>query len=100
MFRWYQNAKKCYIYLSEVLMAKTKASDYWESAFQGSKCFTHGWTLQELLAPSVVEFFPREGKRLGNKRVLERQIHDITGIANSALRGAPLVQFGVDERFS
>jgi hypothetical protein len=59
-----------------------------------------GWTLQELLAPRSVEFFSREGNRLGDKTSLERQIHEITGIADSALRGAALSQFGVDERFS
>ncbi|KAF2186892.1 kinesin light chain [Zopfia rhizophila CBS 207.26] len=65
----------------------------------GSRWFTRGWTLQELLAPASVEFFSREGQRLGDKRSLERQIHEITGIAISALQGTPLSQFGVDERF-
>jgi hypothetical protein len=59
-----------------------------------------GWTLQELLAPSSVKFFSREGKLLGDKKTLERQVHEITGIAVSALQGAPLSQFSVDERFS
>ena len=105
MFRWYQNAVKCYVYLSDVSTAKRKASDRvseftWESAFRANRWFTRGWTLQELLGPSSVEFFSREGKRLGDKRTLERQIHEITGIAVPALQGTPLSQFGVDERFS
>ena len=57
-------------------------------------------TLQELLTPRSVEFFSREGHRLGDKRTLERQVHEITGIAVSALQGTPLSQFGVDERLS
>jgi hypothetical protein len=48
----------------------------------------------------LVEFFSREGKRLGDKRSLERQIHEITGIAVPALQGTSLSQFGVDERLS
>jgi hypothetical protein len=56
-----------------------------------------GWTLQELLALSPVDFFSQRGKRLGDKRTLERQVHEITGIAVSALQGTPLSQFGVDE---
>jgi hypothetical protein len=105
MFRWYQKATKCYVYLSDVSITKRKASDQfsettWEPAFRVSRWFTRGWTLQELLAPSSVEFFSRERKRLGDKRTLERQIHEITGIAFPAIRGAPLSQFGVDERFS
>ncbi len=103
MFRWYRNAAKCYVYLSDVWARKQKASDQfseyaWESAFRGSRWFTRGWTLQELLAPDLVEFFSREGKRLGDKRAFERQIHEITGIPITALRGTPLCQFDVDDR--
>src|SRR5947209_7172993 len=72
----------------------------WELDFRKSRWFTRGWTLKELLAPGSVEFFSREGKQLGDKRTLERQIHEITGIAIPALRGTPLSQFGIDERLS
>jgi hypothetical protein len=105
MFRWYQNAAKCYVYLLDVSTKKRKASDRfsehtWGPAFQSSKWFTRGWTLQELLAPAPgsVEFFSREGERLGNKKTLEQQIHQITKIPITALRGTPLSQFDVEER--
>jgi len=107
MFRWYQNATKCYVYLSDVSTRKRKASDRffvypWESAFRSSRWFTRGWTLQELLAPGPgsVEFFSQEGDRLEDKRALEQQIHEITGIPITALRGTPLSQFDVDDRLS
>ncbi|KAI9777861.1 MAG: hypothetical protein M1839_008538 [Geoglossum umbratile] len=105
MFRWYQNAAKCYIYLSDVSTAKRKASDHfseftWEPAFRESRWFTRGWTLQELLAPVSVDFFSRESEHLGDKRTLERQIHEITRIAILALRGTPLCEFGVEVRLS
>jgi hypothetical protein len=105
MFRWYRDAAKCYVYLSDVSITKRKTntpfSEFtWESAFRASRWFTRGWTLQELLAPAIVEFFSKEGKRLGDKRTLERQVHQITGIAISVLQGAPLSQFTVDERLS
>ena len=107
MFRWYQNAVKCYVYLSDMSTKKQKASDSftehtWEPAFPSSKWFTRGWTLQELLAPGPgsVEFFSQERDRLGDKRSLERQIHEITGITVSALRGAPLSQFDIEDRLS
>ncbi|KIN07133.1 hypothetical protein OIDMADRAFT_174150 [Oidiodendron maius Zn] len=102
MFRWYRDATKCYVYLLDVSSAKRKRSTShsktWESAFRASRWFTRGWTLQELLAPSSVEFFSQEGKRLGDKKTLEQLIHQITGIAISAIHGAPLSQFGVEER--
>jgi Heterokaryon incompatibility protein (HET) len=103
MFTWYQNAVKCYVYLADISTTKQKASDNectWEPAFRVSRWFTRGWTLQELLAPASVGFFSREGKRLGDKRTLERQIHDITRIPVPALQGTPLSEFNVEERMS
>ena len=102
MFRWYQNAARCYVYLSDVSTSKQSRSSelLWESAFGQSRWFTRGWTLQELLAPLSVEFFSRDGKRLGDKKSLEVQIHHITGIAVQALRGTSLSEFSIDERKS
>jgi hypothetical protein len=105
MFRWYRDAARCYVYLSDVSISdcdqNSQLSQYsWESAFRASRWFTRGWTLQELLAPTSVEFFSREGKRLGDKKLLERQVHEITGITVEALQGSPLSRFSVAERFS
>ena len=94
MFRWYHDAARCYVYLSHLSITAQSESD-----FRASRWFTRGWTLQELLAPTSVEFFTQEGQRIGDKRSLEQQIHEITGIAIPALRGVPLSQFEVDERF-
>jgi hypothetical protein len=105
MFRWYQNAIRCYVYLSDISSPATGTNDeltsqLWESDFRKSKWFTRGWTLQELLAPSSVEFFSQDGKRLGDKGSLKQQIHEITGIDHSALQGTPLAHFSVDQRLS
>ena len=103
MFRWYQNATKCYVYLSDVSARKRKLDDMltqftWEPAFRSSRWFTRGWTLQELLAPSIVEFFSQEWERLGDKISLKSLVNKVTGIPYRALDGAPLSQFSVDER--
>jgi hypothetical protein len=65
MFRWYQNAARCYVFLSDVSIGKRKSDsehlEYpWMAAFRASRWFTRGWTLQELLAPESVEFFSKE----------------------------------------
>ncbi|RYP37008.1 hypothetical protein DL768_010903 [Monosporascus sp. mg162] len=103
MFRWYQNAARCYVYLSGISASSYENSQQsmlaWESAFRAHRWFTRGWTLQELLAPASVEFFTQDGRRLGDKRCLEQQIHEITGIAVPALRESNLSQFDVGERF-
>jgi hypothetical protein len=101
MFRWYREAAKCYAYLSDVLVghdSNNQTKQTWEPAFRKSRWFTRGWTLQELLAPKSVEFFSREGVRLGDRNTLEREIHETTGIPIAALRGAPFSDFSIDER--
>jgi tetratricopeptide (TPR) repeat protein len=101
MFRWYQNATKCYVFMSDVSASTAKDAlqrSVWEASFRASKWFTRGWTLQELIAPVSAEFFSSEGWRLGNKRSLEQLIHEITSIPVMALRNRPLAEFTVSER--
>ena len=97
MFRWYREAARCYVYLSDVKVGELQNND-WQKDFINSKWFTRGWTLQELLTPKSVEFFSSDGIRLGDKSLLEGEIHRITGIAIDALRGRSLSDFSVSER--
>jgi len=101
MFCWYQNAARCYVYLSDVSVNTHDGQAChieWESAFRNSRWFTRGWTLQELLAPKVVEFYSRDQVRLGDKKLFEHQIYEITGIPIEALRGRHLGSFSIEER--
>jgi hypothetical protein len=105
MFHWYQRASKCYVYLSDVVVPEEIADAEafritWAEAFRRSRWFTRGWTLQELLAPPCVEFYSKNGKRLGSRISLEQEIHEITKIATEALRGQSLAAFSVEERMS
>ena len=95
IFRRYHSTIRRFFLLSDV-----SSPQAYESKLQKSRWFTRGWTLQELLAPSCVEFFSREHKRLGDRRSLTQQIHEITGIPERALKGVPLSQFSDKERFS
>ncbi|KAF7533415.1 hypothetical protein G7054_g7110 [Neopestalotiopsis clavispora] len=107
MFKWYQNASKCYVYLSDVFCYGASANalgepggNAWERDFPKSRWFTRGWTLQELVAPPCVEFFSAECHLLGDKQSLIQPVHEATGIAISALRGRPLCDFIERERIS
>ena len=105
MFRWYRNASVCYVHLSDVCLTSPDTSDGPKThavrpALRKSKWFTRGWTLQELLAPRFVEFFSMEGRRLGDRSTLEQDIHEVTVIPKSALRGKPLHEFSVQSRLS
>lgn len=102
MYRWYQNAARCYVFLPDVSKPNDGVDDQrrWEESFRNSRWFTRGWTLQELIAPRLVDFFSLEGARLGSKLSLESQIYEITGIAKKALRGDALSKFSIKERKS
>jgi hypothetical protein len=106
MFRWYREAAKCYVYLTEVAKPALDAEDTsdklaWELSFKKSRWFTRGWTLQELIAPTEVEFFSENGELLGTKQSLERHIIEVTRIHVDVLRdNSRLRDFSIHERMS
>jgi hypothetical protein len=72
MFRWYRKAARCHVYLPDVTVSHVGIEDdasppAWDTEFRQSKWFTRGWTLQELLAPSMVQFFSRDWHKLGDR---------------------------------
>ena len=60
MFKWYQNAQVCIVYLAETESLEDMKSDKW---------FTRGWTLQELLAPEQMKFYAKHWEFLGAKNL-------------------------------
>ena len=102
MFRWYRDATRCYVYLSDVSKRCNAEEPFsrstWISEFRHSRWFTRAWTLQELIAPKSVEFFSQEGVLLGDKGSLESSLHEITGVSVEVLRGKPLIELTVQER--
>lgn len=57
IYQWYQNTDLCYAYLANVPSGSG-------TAFQESRWFSRGWTLQELIAPKHVIFPERAGLTL------------------------------------
>jgi hypothetical protein len=102
MYRWYRNAAKCYVFLADVTITSegTTKSRIWEPAFRDSRWFTRGWTLQELLAPEIVQFFSKEGTEIGDKESLGSVIQAITNIPAQALDSQSVFQFSISERMA
>jgi hypothetical protein len=100
MFRWYCSSAKCFVYLTDVSTAIGHDLAQWLSDFKRSRWFTRGWTLQELIAPSSVEFFSCEGQLLGDKSSLVHTLQEVTGIADNVLYGCSLTALTVEERLS
>ena len=93
MFRWYHIIVRRFLVLFNV-----SSSQAYKSKVEKSEWFTRGWTLQELLAPSSVEFFSREWEKLGDKRSLIQQVQEVIGIPRLALQGASLSEFSINKR--
>lgn len=90
MYLWYQQSEECYAFLSDV---GPEAVEDWtdpQSSLYGSRWFTRGWTLQELVAPSVVLFYASDWTFLGRKDKPEsftRVISEVTGVGCEVLDG-------------
>ena len=83
MYRWYSTAQVCYAYLSDVPFNQDRQSQ--GSSFAGSRWFTRGWTLQELLGPQSVIFYDQAWVEIGTKNSLQEAISEITGIPRQVL---------------
>ncbi|KAH8719198.1 hypothetical protein GQ44DRAFT_742073 [Phaeosphaeriaceae sp. PMI808] len=81
MYRWYQGSGMCYAYLADTISPE----------FSKSKWFTRGWTLQELIAPSMVIFLDQEWQEI---------VSEITGIPDTILQGADLESPSIAQRMS
>ena len=82
MYKWYQKAEICCVYLVDVSWEIGSIDGYQASmeGFRQSSWFTRGWTLQELLAPRIVWFFDHDWRYIGSKDDLAHEISEITGI--------------------
>ena len=88
MYWWYENAEVCYAYLHDLHDPQfPPASDNERHHdFNGwPEWFSRGWTLQELIAPSNIQFFNKNWQRIGDKKMLAPTLAGITGIPERIL---------------
>ncbi|KAM0436846.1 hypothetical protein ACHAPT_002559 [Fusarium lateritium] len=99
MFRWYQEADMCIAYLWDIQYTGPRPANY--VILEDSDWFTRGWTLQELLAPRVVEFYSGKWEPLGSKNEICLDLERITKISAAYLNGEKRVtEASVAERMS
>ena len=64
MYEWYSNASECIIYMKDVYLDEEHRAI---QQFQSSTWFRRGWTLQEMLAPTVLIFCKAQWKVIGHQ---------------------------------
>ncbi|KAK1832018.1 heterokaryon incompatibility protein-domain-containing protein [Podospora conica] len=82
MFRWYEEASVCYVYLSDL---STTQDDLSKDSLAACRWFQRGWTLQELVAPAEVHFYDCAWNQVGTKTTLLDWVADITSIPQEVL---------------
>ena len=92
MYRWYQKAGICHVYLSDYQPDRNELED--------CRWFKRGWTLQELIAPSHIRFYDKEWHFVGTKTQLRSRLCAITGIDEKVLAGASPDTCSIAERMS
>ncbi|KAI0779414.1 heterokaryon incompatibility protein-domain-containing protein [Fomes fomentarius] len=83
MFEWYLRSEVCYALLEDV--PSNCDLDAPQSEFRNARWHTRGWTLQELIAPSIVIFLSSDWTFLGTKAELADLLQEITGIFSRIL---------------
>ena len=89
MYRWYEGAGTCYAYLHDVLDSSlpTERDDQKYPMSNGWPVwFSRGWTLQEMIAPSNVQFFNKDWMAIGDKKTLARILAHITEVPEHILK--------------
>ena len=88
MYRWYANAKACYAHLHDVDGSSfpTEKDDEKYQEWNGwPEWFSRGWTLQEMIAPSDVQFFNENWQPIGTKKTLAETLATITQVPEHIL---------------
>jgi hypothetical protein len=109
MYRWYKKSLVCFVYLADVELLELPENERnieeilnnWFLQTSDSRWYTRGWTLQELIAPTNVEFYDKTWGFLGNRKELARSLEAITMIPYSLLRsGVGILGFTIAQRMS
>ena len=88
MYQWYRRAEICYAYLPDYDITSAASC---EIALPNCRWFTRGWCLQELIAPSRLEFLDAQWSRIGSRAEMTALISKITGIDEGVLLDSRLV---------
>jgi hypothetical protein len=102
MYRWYQRSTYCVVHLedAEPYEVGQPWALHFRNVLRDSKWITRGWTLQELIAPSVVDFHDSSWLYIGSKQDDMTSIRVVTGIPEYVLATGDLSRASVAQKMS
>ncbi|KAI1654407.1 HET-domain-containing protein [Daldinia decipiens] len=80
MFKWYMKSAVCFVFLSDL-----PSESSFEDHFPHCRWLTRGWTLQEIVAPRVAEFYDAKWELRGRKPELNTFLASVTRIDYAVL---------------
>jgi len=83
MFSWYRESALCIAFLHDL-----PPNAYLPEALPRCRWFTRGWTLQELIAPRLVEFYDQAWVLRGSKHEYPAALSKITGVDRAVLKSS------------
>lgn len=95
MYRWYYNACACYVYLSDFTLEDQNSlsePDQLLWALKQCRWFTRGWTLQELIAPKVLNIFDASWSFVASRSEVANILAEITNVDEDILNDRNLVR--------
>lgn len=97
MFTWYRRSVVCYAYLEDLDHAAVLED---KDLLGKSRWFTRGWTLQELIAPSILVFYGAGWGEIGSRDTLVAEIAAATHIDAALFAHGNLHEYSVAQRMS
>ncbi|KAI1127252.1 heterokaryon incompatibility protein-domain-containing protein [Nemania abortiva] len=96
MYRWYEHATLCYVYLADVDDGERDGME----SFRRSRYWTRGWTLQELIAPHTLIFFSSGWARIGTRLDVREVVAEVTKIPKAVLKFRNMRDYSVSQKMS
>ncbi|PIL29697.1 hypothetical protein GSI_08135 [Ganoderma sinense ZZ0214-1] len=85
MYDWYRCADLCLAFLHDVHVSSNTDASKRDVQFRSSLWFLRGWTLQELLAPSILLFLSSTWDVIGSKQTSAALVASVTNIDQDVL---------------
>lgn len=80
MYGYYERSGICFAHLIDADVESSSRREDVATSLASSRWFTRGWTLQELIAPAVIEFYNKDWVYIGTKISLSSTLEKSTSI--------------------
>lgn len=103
MYAWYQRSGLCIVHLEDAVLDSSQESSLvaqFHGLIRNSKWITRGWTLQELIAPRVVEFYDGTWSYICHKTEVLAELRMATKIPEIVLATGDLESTSIAQKMS